>query len=100
MYLSTLFLSKIEYGALQTITLCNDEFLRRFSSIQHDISNFFVLDSQDNFLHTNSNGDELIALWDVCKDFEEIHMINLPVLNVMHKIHTIRDSMRRKLKNG
>lgn len=102
MYLSTLFLNKLNNGALYAINKCNEEFLRRFSIYQHTISNFFARDSLGNIIHTNKQGDELMALWDVFKDFkEEIIYENLAVIEVMNEILDVRNGVRAEIEiNG
>ena len=95
MYLSTLFLSKIEYGTLQAITLCNEEFLRRFSTHQYNIQNFFNLNSTKNIFRLNAYGDELMVLWDVYKEFkDEIPFDKFIVLEAMDAIRTERNQVR------
>lgn len=95
MYLSTLFLNKLDDGVSHAIKKCNEEFLRRFSTYQHNISNFFVLDSLGNIIHANKQGDELMALWDVFKDFkDEIISENLAVIEAMNELLDVRNSVR------
>lgn len=100
MYLSTLFLTEIENGVLQAITKCNEEFLKRFSIYQNNISNFFKLDSTGKVLYLNAYGDELMALWDVFKDFkDEISSENLVIIEVMNAIKEIRDGKRTEFES-
>ena len=51
MYLSTVFLSEIDNGVEHAITKCNEEFLRRFGTIQNYISDSIITDfSGETFL--------------------------------------------------
>ena len=90
MYLSTLFLSEIDNGAEHAIAKCNEEFLGRFRTIQDYISAFFITDSSGKVLKANDQCDEMMALWDVFKDFAEEIMINLPVIKAMDTIRAVR----------
>ena len=96
MYLSTLFLSGIENGAEHAITKCNEEFLRRFGTIQDCISVFFVTDSSGKVLQTNCQCDEMMALWDVFKDFKDEIFLDLPIIKVMNTICSVRDGMGKE----
>lgn len=96
MYLSTLFLNKIKYGAEKAITACNREFLRRFGDIQDYVSDFLAEDASDDVFRMSRQRDELMALWDVFKDFEEelVH-VKLPVIRAMNGIRAIRYNVER-----
>lgn len=94
MYLSTLFLDKLEYGATIAITECNKEFIERFSEKQDYTSTFFIRDSSNDTLLMNVQGDELMALWDVFKDFkDETASVNLPIIKAMDEIRSIRNHL-------
>lgn len=93
MYLSTLFLSEIENGAEHAVTKCNEEYLRRFGTIQDYKSVFFVTDSSGKVLRTNCQCDEMMALWDVYKDFKDEIFIDLPVIKALNSIHEERDEL-------
>ena len=87
MYLSTLFLSNLENGITHAISECNKEFENRFGEIEDYISKFFTRNSSDNTLRINSHGDELMALWDVFKDFkDEIESTNFPIIKAMYGV--------------
>ena len=94
MYLSTLFLSKMENGITHAISECNNEFEKRFGEIEDYISIFFTRSSSSNTLQTNSHGDELMALWDVFKDYEdEIESNDFPIIDAMNKVREIRNNI-------
>lgn len=94
MYLSTLFLIKIEKGVIHAISKCNEEFLKRFGAVKDYIPVFFDLDSSGKVLGINNEGNELMALWDVFKDFKnDIAQIDLPVIRAMDLIHTVRNEL-------
>lgn len=95
MYLSTLFLSEIENGAEHAITKCNEEFLRRFGTIQDYISIFCITDSSGKAFQINSQCDEMMALWDVFKDFKDEIFLGLPIIKAMNIIRAVRDEMRK-----
>ena len=80
MYLSTLFLSELENGAERALAKCNEEYVKRLISVQDHISSF--LDTAD---------DEIMALWDVCKDFEGEIVFDLPVTRAMRTVCTRRE---------
>ena len=91
MYLSTLFLSNLENGITHAISECNKEFENRFGEIEDYISKFFTRNSSDNTLRINSHGDELMALWDVFKDFkDEIESTDFPIIKAMNGVREIR----------
>ena len=91
MYLSTLFLSEMENGAEHAITKCNEEFLRRFGTIQDYISASVITDSSGKVIKINSQCDEMMALWDVFKDFkDEIESTDFPIINAMYGVREIR----------
>ena len=91
MYLSTLFLSNLENGITHAISECNKEFENRFGEIEDYISKFFTRNSSDNTLRINSHGDELMALWDVFKDFEDkIESTDFPIIKAMYGVRAIR----------
>lgn len=91
MYLSTLFLTEIENGAEHAIVKCNDEFLKRLGMIQDYISSS-IKDSSEKVLQFSSQCDEIMALWDVFKDFKDEIIIDLPVINAMN---TVCEARRR-----
>ena len=89
MYLSTLFLSNLENGITHAISECNNEFVKRFGDIEDYFSKFFTQNS--NTLHPNSQGDEIMALWDVFKDFkDEIESTDFPIIKAMNGVREIR----------
>ena len=94
MYLSTLFLSNLENGITHAISECNKEFVRRFGDMEDYLSEFFVKNSSDNTLLINSHGDEIMALWDVFKDFKDEIIIDLPIMKAMNTIRAVRDELR------
>ena len=93
MYLSTLFLSEIENGAEYAIAKCNEEFLKRLATIQDDISSF-VKDSAEDVFPATSQCDEILALWDVFKEFEEEIRVDLPIIHAMKTICAARERRR------
>lgn len=93
MYLSTLFLTKVEKGIESAIKKCNDEFLKRFGTVQDYIPVFFDLDEKGKVLKINSQGSELMALWDVFKDFKDEIAQDLPVTRAMDVVHTVRSGL-------
>lgn len=91
MYLSTLFLSNLENGITHAISECNNEFVKRFGDMEDYISEFFEKNSSDNTLLINSHGDELMALWDVFKDFkDEIESTDFPIIKAMNGVREVR----------
>ena len=94
MYLSTLFLSEMENGAEHAITKCNEEFLRRFGTIQDYISASVITDSSGKVIKINSQCDEMMALWDVFRDFKDEIIIDLPIMKAMNTIRAVRDELR------
>ena len=80
MYLSTLFLSELENGAERALLKCNEEFVKRLAAVQDHISS--LLDAA---------GDEIMALWDVCKDYEGELFLDLPVTRAMRTVCTRRE---------
>ncbi|MGN1142807.1 MAG: hypothetical protein ACI4TF_16545 [Oliverpabstia sp.] len=99
MYLSTLFLSEMENGAEHAITKCNEEFIRRFETIQDYISTAFITDSSGKAIQLNSQCDEMMALWDVFKDFKDEIFIDLPIMKAMNTVRAVRDEMREQIKD-
>ena len=99
MYLSTLFLSEMENGAEHAITKCNEEFIRRFGTIQDYISTAFITDPSGKAIQLNSQCDEMMALWDVFKDFKDEIFIDLPIMKAMNTVRTVRDEMREQVKD-
>lgn len=91
MYLSTLFLSEIENGAEPAIAKCNEEFLKRLGAIQDYISSSFINDSSEKMFQLNSQCDEIMALWDVFRDFKDEIFIDLPIIKAMNTIRATRD---------
>lgn len=90
MYLSTLFLSNLENGITHAISECNKEFENRYGEIEDYISKFFTRNSSDT-LQMNCHGDELMALWDVFKDFkDEIESTDFPIIKAMNGVREIR----------
>lgn len=89
MFLSTLFLSEIENGAEYAIAKCNDEFMKRSTSIQNGLS-AIVAGSTEKEAEISDQWDEMMALWDVFHEFEAEILINLPIINVMNTIRTAR----------
>ena len=93
MYLSTLFLSEIENGAEYAITKCNEEFLKRLG-IFYDYISSFNKDSSEEVFQFTSQCDEVMALWDVFKDFKDEIFIDLPVIKTRNKICAARSKWR------
>lgn len=93
MYLSTLFLSEIENGAEHAIVKCNEEFTKRLGTIQDYISSF-IPDSSDKVFQFNNQCDEIMALWDVFKDFENEIIIDLPIIETMNTLRAARVQVR------
>ena len=89
MYLSTIFLSEIENGAERATLKCNEEFLKRLTAVQ-DYSASFLKDSANKVFHCNVQCDEIMALWDVFKDFKDEVLLDLPVINAMNSVRTAR----------
>lgn len=85
MYLSTLFLSEIENGAEYAIVKCNEEFIKRSAPAQEDISSVYPATCQF---------DEILALWDVFKEFEGEICIDLPIIQAMKTICAARERKR------
>ena len=90
MYLSTLFLSEIENGAQYAIVRCNEEFLSRFATAQDYLASSFLTDASEKVRQGNYLYDEIIALWDVFKEFKEEISIDLPVIQAMNTICAAR----------
>ena len=86
MYLSTLFLSEIEKGADSAIRKCNEAFLTRFGAFQQPSSAADAL--KESF--QSSQCDEIMALWDVCREFLEELPLDLPIIRAMNTIRTAR----------
>lgn len=89
MYLSTIFLSEIENGAERATLKCNEEFLKRLTAVQ-DYAASFLKDSDDKVFHCNAQCDEIMALWDVFKDFKDEVLLDLPVIHAMNSVRTAR----------
>lgn len=98
MYLSTIFLSDIDNGVEHAITKCNEEFLKRFGSIQDYISASITRDFSGKVLQMNCQCDEIMALWDVFKDFKDEVFIDLPIIKAMNTTCAVRNSMIEALK--
>ena len=98
MYLSTLFLSEIENGVEHAIMKCNEEFLRRFGAIQDYIPFSFITDAAGKVLQINRQGDEMMALWDVFKDFKDEIFMDLSVIKAMNTTCAVRNELRRTLE--
>lgn len=94
MYLSTLFLSELENGAKHAITKCNEEFIKRMGTIQDYISSSFRIDSSEKVYQVNNQCDEIMALWDVFKDFKDEIFTDLPVIKAMNTIRAARSQGR------
>lgn len=88
MYLSIIFLSEIENGAESAIQKCNVEFLKRFGAFQQQLSSV----AADTFKEVfgSNQCDEIMALWDVYRDFQEEIRADLPVIRAMNTIRTAR----------
>ena len=82
MYLSTLFLSELQNGAACAIQKCNDEFLNRLAPA--DVIPSLLSDAAQGFC------DEIMALWDVFKDYKDEVLLDLPVINAMNSVRTAR----------
>ena len=95
MYLSTLFLSEIDNGADQAIIKCNEEFITRLGTFQEYISSF-IMDPSEKVFQFNSQCDEIMALWDVFKDFEDEIFIDLPIIKAMKTICAARSKRGRE----
>ena len=93
MYLSTIFLSDIDNGVEHAITKCNEEFLKRFGSIQDYISASITTDFSGKVLQMNCQCDEIMALWDVFKDFKDEIFLSLPVIEAMKRTRDVRNEM-------
>lgn len=93
MYLSTIFLSEIDKGVEHAIKKCNEEFLRRFGTIQDYITVSFITDCSGKVLRINCQCDEMMALWDVFKDFKDEVFIDLPIIKAMNTTCAVRNSM-------
>ena len=85
MYLSTLFLSEIENGAKSAIVKCNEEFVKRSETAQGDIS------CAETVVPAACQFDEILALWDVFKEFEEEIRMDLPIIHAMKTICAARE---------
>lgn len=88
MYLSTLFLSEIENGAQSAIVKCNEEFLKRSETAQEETS------SAETMAPAACQFDEILALWDVFKEFEEEIRMDLPIIRAMKETCTARERKR------
>lgn len=89
MYLSTIFLSEIENGAERATLKCNEEFLKRLTAVQDYVASF-LKDSAGKVFHCNAQCDEIMALWDVFKDFKDEVLLDLPVINAMNSVRAAR----------
>ena len=89
MYLSTLFLTEIKNGAELAIVKCNEEYIKRLGMIQDYISSF-SMDSSEKIFQFSNQCDEIMALWDVFKDFKDEIFIDLPVIKAMNTIYAAR----------
>lgn len=89
MYLSTIFLSEIENGAERATLKCNEEFLKRLTAVQDYVASF-LKDSAGKVFHCNAQCDEIMALWDVFKDFKDEVHLDLPVINAMNSVRVAR----------
>ena len=87
MYLSTIFLSEIENGAERATLKSNEEFLKRLTAVQ-DYAASFLKDSDDKVFNCNAQCDEIMALWDVFKDFKDEVLLDLPVINAKNSVRT------------
>ena len=94
MYLSTLFLSEIDNGAEYAIAKCNEEFIRRLITLQNDIASSNKPDSPERADTFADQCDEMMALWDVYKEFEEEINIDLPIIEVLNAICAARERVR------
>ena len=90
MYLSTLFLSEMENGIEHAVIKCNDEFVRRFETIQDYLSASIRTDSFGKVIQMNSQCDEMMAFWDVFKDFKDEIFMDLPIIKAMHTVRAAR----------
>ena len=79
MYVSILFSSEIDNGAEHTIAEINEELIKRLAAIPDDISSF-IIDSTEKVFQFNGQCDENVAFGDVCKDFEDEILIDLPII--------------------
>ena len=90
MYLSSLFLSELRNGAPQAIHKCNEAFLLR--------------PDRQGLPQEESSRDELMALWDVCRDYLEELSPELPVLRAIDARRGLRGSSSENFylswKNG
>lgn len=87
MYLSTLFLSELQNGAAYAIQKCNDEFLNRLAPA--DVIPSLLSDATQCFC------DEIMALWDVYRDYHTEILIELPVIQAMGTIRAARKQSRQ-----
>ena len=88
MYLSTLFLSEIENGAKSAIVKCNEEFIMRWETAQEKNS------SAETLVPAACQFDEILALWDVFREFEEEIRMDLPIIRAMKTICAARERKR------
>ena len=88
MYLSTLFLSEIENGAKSAIVKCNEEFIMRWETAQEKSS------SAETLGPAACQFDEILALWDVYREFEEEIRMDLPIIRAMKTICAARERKR------
>lgn len=90
MYLSTLFLSEIENGAQYAIVRCNEEFLSRFATVHDCLASSFLTDASEEVRQGNNLYDEMLALWDVFREFKEEIGSDLPVIQAMNTVCAAR----------
>lgn len=88
MYLSTLFLSEIENGAKSTIVKCNEDFIKRWETAQEKSS------SAETLVPAACQFDEILAHWDVYREFEEEIRMDLPNIRAMKTICAARERKR------
>lgn len=98
MYLSTVFLTEIDNGAENAIRKCNEEFLKRFGTLQDYLSLSFVKDCFGKVLQINCQCDEMMALWDVYKDFKDEIFLDLPVIEAMNTTCAIRNEVNETFR--
>ena len=91
MYLSTLFLSEMETGIEHAVIKCNEEFIRRFGTFQDHLSDADRTDSSGEIFYMDRQCDEMMAFWDVFRDFKDEIFIDLPIIKAMNTIRATRD---------
>ena len=90
MYLSTLFLSEMETGIEHAVIKCNEEFIRRFGTFQDHLSDADRTDSSGEIFYMDRQCDEMIAFWDVFKDFKDEIFMDLPIIKAMYTVRAAR----------